>query len=295
MEAYKYSDLLRRLEGFDPWLSKLGLTPRPDDRLHRAFEVLRKADEASRRGIETGIYSDIEPGDWFPIIEALEAHDIFTAFENDLSPQLSSALKRALSGPLQPIHETHRNRDGRNIWYELSLAAEWKLRGARISLEEPDMRLTRDDVTFLVACKRPAALDSVEANTRRAIRQLRDNLDAMEGCTNFGIAAVSLNCAFNAGDRVFSGDLDGLRAILEEELEKNRPYLSKIRDPRICCVMYQVTTPAVGDNRVDLVRTSFTVAQETVPSKGLTIFKDLALHLQSSPKRAREWNCSDNS
>lgn len=89
-------------------------------------------------------------------MEALEAHDVFTAFHNDPSPAIVAALKRALSGPIQPIDENPKNRDSRNIWYELALAAEWRLRGASVSLEEPDLRLTRDSITFLVACKRPA-------------------------------------------------------------------------------------------------------------------------------------------
>src|SRR5258708_7910753 len=104
MDTFKYSDLLLRLEGFDPWLSRLGLTPHLDDRLHQAFKVLRAAEEASRRGNETGVYTDIQPGHWFPIIESLEAHDVFSAFQNEPSPALTSALKRALSRPFQPIH-----------------------------------------------------------------------------------------------------------------------------------------------------------------------------------------------
>ena len=59
--------------------------------------LLRKADNASRKGRETGIYIDISPEDWFPIVEALEAHDVFIAFRNDPSPTIAAALKRALS------------------------------------------------------------------------------------------------------------------------------------------------------------------------------------------------------
>jgi hypothetical protein len=87
MEAFKYSDLLRRLADFDAWLTSLGLTPRPSDRIHEAFKFLRRAEEASRKGQETGNYTNIRPGDWFPIIEALEAHDIFTVFQNDPPPR----------------------------------------------------------------------------------------------------------------------------------------------------------------------------------------------------------------
>jgi hypothetical protein len=38
-------ELLQRLEGFDAWLTSLGLTPRPNDRIHEAFKILRKAEE----------------------------------------------------------------------------------------------------------------------------------------------------------------------------------------------------------------------------------------------------------
>ncbi len=85
METFKYSDLLLRLAGFDAWLTRLGLTPRPNDRVHEAFKILRKAEEASRKGRETGVCINVQPEDWFPIIEALEAHDVFTAFQNEPS------------------------------------------------------------------------------------------------------------------------------------------------------------------------------------------------------------------
>ena len=217
METFKYSDLLQRLDGFDAWLVSRGLRLRSNDRIHHSFSVLRRAEEASRKGRETGVYSEVQPGDWFPVIEALEAHDVLLAFQNDPSPVVGPALKRALSGPLHPIHENARNRDGRNIWFELALAAEWRLRGASVILGEPDLRLTREGVTFLIACKRPATTESIEANLRDAIKQLRRNLDSSPSGT-FGVAAISLTCAFNPGDKVFSGEILGLRKLLEDEL-----------------------------------------------------------------------------
>src|SRR6185437_7455522 len=177
VESFNYSDLLQRLRGFDAWLTSLGLRPRPDDRIHAAIRVLRRAEDVSRKGRETGIYSDIEPGDWFAVIEALEAHDVFLAFQNDPSPEIAATLKRALSGPVHPIQENSKNRDGRNIWFELALAAEWRLRGASVCIGEPDLHLTRDDIQFLVACKRPATIESIEVNLRDAIKQLRHNLN----------------------------------------------------------------------------------------------------------------------
>ncbi len=279
METFKYSDLLRRLAGFDAWLTSLGLTPRPDDRIHEAFKILRRAEEASRKGQETGNYIDIRPGDWYPIIEALEAHDIFVAFQNDPSPVLADELKRALKGPIQPIDENPKNSDGRNIWFELALAAEWRLRGASVILDEPDLRLTRDGTTFLVACKRPANEQSIHANIRDAIKQLQGNLDKTPPGA-FGVAAISLSCVFNRGDKVFSGEMNALRSLLNDELSKHESYLLSVNDPRICCVMLQVATPSVGGEVVDLMRVSQTVAWDLdYPSGGSKTFWEHALDM----------------
>lgn len=284
MERFKYSDLLRRLEGFDPWLTSLGLTPRPNDRIHEAFKILRRAEEASRKGNETGIYSDIHPGDWFPIIEALEAHDVFTAFQNDPSPAFAAELKRALSGPIQPADENPKNRDGRNIWFELALAAEWKLRGASVSVEEPDLRLTREGIIFLLACKRPAMEQSIDANIRDAIKQLQNNLDKTLLGT-FGVAAISLSCVVNPGDKVFSGEMNSLEELLENELTKHERYLNSVDDPRICGVIFHVATPGVGGEGVDLERVSQTVGRALKhPSIGTKIFDEHAQGIRNWPR-----------
>jgi hypothetical protein len=292
MEKLRYSDLLDRLEGFDAWLIKLGLTPRQNDRIHEAFKVLRKAEELSRKGQQTGEYADILPGDWFPVVEALEAHDVFAAFENDPSPAVAVALKRALSGPAQPIRENSKNRDGRNVWYELALAAEWRLRGAVVRLDEPDLCLTRDGVSFLIACKRPAHKNTIQANLDSAIKQLQCNLSSAQACT-FGVAAISLSCTFNAGDRVFTGDMNGLRSHLESELDKYQRFFSTVANPRICCVLFHVVTPGLGGSKVDLVRASFTAAQELTPSLGSKIFEQHAQEIGSTPKQLWEHDVSD--
>jgi hypothetical protein len=291
MEKLKYSDLLRRLEGFDAWLIKLGLRPRQNDRIHEAIKVLRRADELSRKGQQTGRYADILPGDWFPVVEALEAHDVFAAFENDPSPTVATTLKRALSGPVQPIRENSKNRHGRNIWYELALAAEWRLRGAAVRLDEPDLCLTKAGVSFLIACKRPANENTIQANLDSAIKQLKHNLNTAQE-SSFGVAAISLSCAFNAGDRVFTGDMNDLRTRVENELDKYQRYFSTIDDPRICCILFHVVTPGLGGSKVDLVRASFTAAVELTPSLGSKIFEQHAHEIGSTPKQLWEHDVS---
>jgi hypothetical protein len=192
-------------------------------------------------------------------------------------------MKRALSGPLQPIDENHKNTDGRNIWFELALAAEWKLRGASVCLREPDLCLTRDQITFLVACKRPATTESVAANLRDAIKQLQRNLDNSVSGT-FGVAAISLSCVVNPGDKVFSGEMQGLRTLLDNQLDQHRPYLRSVDDTRICCILFHVATPGVGDS-VDLLRVSFTAAQELHPSIGSKTFQKHGQAMLDNPRR----------
>jgi hypothetical protein len=261
MQSFKYCDLLHRLDGFDPWLRSLGLTPRSNDRVHQAFNTLRLADEASRKGQETGEYSKVQGEHLFPLIEALEAHDIFTAFENDSSEALVNSLKRAMSGPAQPVDEKKgANSDGRNIWFELALAAQWRLLGATVHLGEPDLRLLRDNKTFLVACKRPASENSVRSNIRGAIAQLNRNL-RLAPQDVFGVVAISFSRVLNPGDKYFSGDLEHLGNLLQGCMHQyNRHWQSAEADPRICSILFHAATPSDLGQQVDVSLVTYSVA-----------------------------------
>jgi len=200
-------------------------------------------------------------------------------------PVLAATLKRALKGPIQPIDENPKNSDGRNIWFELALAAEWRLRGASVILEEPDLRLTRDSITFQVACKRPANGQSIHAKIRDAIKQLQRNLGKTPPNV-FGVAAISLSCVFNPGGKVFSGEMNALGRLLNDELAKHERYLLSVNDPRICCIMFHIATPSVGGEDVDLMRASHTLAWDLDrPSVGSMAFREHARDMISRPRR----------
>ncbi len=147
-----------------------------------------------------------------------------------------------------------------------------------------DLQLIRDGITFLVACKRPANEHSIHANIHDAIEQLQENFNnAPPGA--FGIAAINISCVFNSGNQVFSGDMKALGNLLEKELDKHKGYLVSVDDPRICCVMFDVATPSVGGQNVDLVRASYSVAQELKhPSIGSKTFKEHARDMGSRTK-----------
>ncbi len=285
METLRYSDILRRLEGLDPWLRSLGLTPRNNDRIHQALSVVRMADEATRKGHETGQYSRLQSEHLFPLVEAVEAHDIFCVFEKDSSGALASALRRGLSGPTQPIDEKNEaSRDGRNVWFELALAAEWKLRGAAVELAEPDLNLFRDGATFLIACKRPGSESSVRSNIRGAIKQLNRSLQSAPNDV-FGVIAISLSRILNPGTSYWTGDIEQLGNRLNQEmLASSQHWRSASTDPRTCAILFHAATPSDFDKSVDLSRMTYTVARAVNRvSDGTRIFEK---HVREMKARA---------
>ena len=262
MARYRYEEILKRLEGLDQWLSEMGVKAVANDRVHQALDVMRMAEAASRRGRETGEYTNINSRDLFPIIEALEVFEVFCAFEKEKSRPLSETLRRALSGPAHPIHENTQNRDGRNMWFELALAAEWRSRGAQVELGEPDLHLSWEDKRFLVACKRPYREESIRANVRTAISQLNENLKS-ESKDSFGVIAISLSKVLNPGDKVLDGGPEALDSILARLLEEHKSdWHSAETDSRICAVLFHAVTPADTGNDVDISRVTYTLATE---------------------------------
>lgn len=94
------------------------------------------------------------------------------------------------------------------------------------------------------------------------------------------MAAISLSCAFNPGDKVFS-EMQGLGKLLENKLDQHRLFLQSVDDPRICCIMFHVATPGIGEG-VDLMLVSFGVAQELRPSIGSKTFAEQGRAMRSN-------------
>lgn len=241
--------LLADFEKLDSWLQRLGLAPK-NDRVHHAIEILREAEAISK-----GERAAPKSGEKFVfgLTEALEIHDIFMAFKDENpTPVLREKVARAFSGPLRPADETSANADGRNVMFELSVAAELRLRGLPIQIGEPDILL---DIApgFFVECKRPFKESSICPNIRSAANQLGENLKNDEG--TFGMIAVSASRLLNAGDKLFvapSEDIgtERLGDMLETlGRESQRHWRTMERNPRICAVLFHVSTPAIFQNR----------------------------------------------
>lgn len=285
MPTLKYAALLSDLEKLDPWLHRLGLDPK-NDRAHSAIEILREAESISK-----GEKAPPKSGEKFVfgLTEALEIHAIYMAFENEDPTLLKEKLARAFSGPHRPADETSANSDGRNVMFELSLAAEMRFRGLPIRIGEPDILL---DIGpgFFIECKRPFKESSIRSSIRGAADQLGENLKNTEG--KFGIIAVSASRLLNAGDKLFvapSEDIgvERLGDLLETLARENQHSWQKIeRNPRICAVLFHVSTPAVFQNKDIIYQLSyvqvFAIGQETDEVK---ILRDAVTTAFRGPKR----------
>jgi len=263
MQTTRYAEILDTLAKLDSWLERMGIEPKKD-RIHQAIEIVRKAEE----GFETARCSgqpakigNIEDF-YFGITEALEFCDIFRAFESEKPEVIGPRLQRALSGPLRPIEETANNADGRNVMFELALAAEWRLRGGDVILGEPDLILRLDDVPFLVACKRPRYEHSIRANVRRAAEQLQQALTREEFHGGFGIITISTSRILNPGDKIFQIATEEARHrlgdVLERLLHENEIHWKRSEfDPRVSAILFCVATPAAIEDRDTLARMSY--------------------------------------
>jgi hypothetical protein len=257
-----YSDILRDLEGLDEWLLSLGVPVRSADRVHYAIRKLESAEQAFLSG--TPQARGVSKSDYlFGLTEALELRDVYRAFRDHPPQHLRDRLTRALSGPHLPEAETTRNRDGRNIMFELALGAEWALNGASVDLIEPDLGLKMAERYYLVACKRPESEHGIRAAVRDAASQLRSAL-ACAPMNHFGVIAISLSRVLNPGNTYFSGNYEQLSELLNGLMSLHRPnWRATDFHPQNIAISFYAQTPA--DWGEGLYRLS---AMRTVEARG---------------------------
>jgi len=166
---------------------------------------------------------------------------------------LRPKVERVLIGPLLPRDEDENSSHGRNILFELQLAAQFASAGLTPVLgEHPDLHVEVDGHRLLIECKRPASL----AGARKAITKARDQLlkhlkKAPVGSR--GVIALSVTKLMNPGDLLFrySGDASGKEA-LAAEIERHRERLADSWTDRlhgkITGMIWHVITPAVDES-----------------------------------------------
>jgi len=212
------------------------------DRAHYAIRKLERAQQAHAEATEKAI--EVSKLDYlFALTEALELRDVYCAFKDHPSDELRERLTRAFSGPPLPQAETKKNRDGRNIMFELALGSEWTLLGGKVEFLEPDLCLRTPHRSYLVACKRPENDHGIRAAVKDAASQLRSVLETQN--ENFGIVAISLSRILNHGDTYFSGRYEQLSNILNDLIAVHRKdWRTTEFHPRNIAILVYAHTPA---------------------------------------------------
>jgi len=124
-------------------------------------------------------------------LDIIEFLDIFDAFKCEPLELVAPKVERAASGPFSPVDERAENSDARNLQFELSLAAEWRLNGLNVRIGEPDFTLLAGSSEFIIECKRPFSEGSIRSNIRNAKGQLAVHLDKYKSA--FGAIAISVS------------------------------------------------------------------------------------------------------
>jgi hypothetical protein len=178
--GFRAQTMLAKTDALESWLRDLGFNK--NTRVHQAIDLFRAT--TKQLTFDGPVSSDKYLGeDSFLFRDFLcaqsdvaEFTDIHAAFGQEEPERIVPKLERALSGPFSAINETNENSDARNVQFELSLAAEWRLNGLSVDIGEPDFTLHLGTTNFLIECKRPSSEGSVRRNIRQAKNQLERTL-----------------------------------------------------------------------------------------------------------------------
>jgi hypothetical protein len=233
-----YEILTERLLRLERMLVGRGFSD-PIPRIQFHLEILRKLRE--RAGVDT------DETLW-SLVEATELADIYCTLPSMPSRLLRQKFRAILSGPFNPQTETPGSNLARNTVFELRLAGWFCHRGIPTELgHNPDIACTIGNRRLLIQCKRPFSRSSIEANLKRACKQLSVDLNLACHPSTRGVAAISMSRALNPGVRFLSvrteADLTPALAIQIKDLAVH--YVRRfIAGPRIIGVVFDVITAA---------------------------------------------------
>jgi hypothetical protein len=260
-----YKQICDELVTANEWLSSLGIREHQDrQRQHiRRIEQLEEARQA-------GNLADATRGDagrlsMFSLTEAIEFLDVYDAFSQGHPDELPDRIRQALDGPADLGDESPKSSLGRNIMFELNLAARLKVQGSPVALPlNPDILTEIDGRPLNLQCKRPFRPETIPGNIHDAEKQLVNDLRAANNPEARGVIAISVSRLLNRGDQLFVGpDESTIKQRLGDDVqilgEKYRDVWGNVADVRIIGILFHLITPTHIQD-INLL----TVGQQTV-------------------------------
>jgi hypothetical protein len=205
-EIYQnYSDALQ-------WMRKIGVKFGPDRTQHYQKVVEHWKNKYKIATKEEG--KKIFPKFVNSMFEIHDFVDIYKAFNNVPESQLThivAKLQKGVNGPINSAEETPKSTSARNFLFEATLAARAHRpeKGVEtIFNAETDTGIQIENKKLWIECKRVTSVNKIEANVRKAAKQLGLIFKKKIGSGHRGIVALEVTKLFNSSDQIFVSDND---------------------------------------------------------------------------------------
>ena len=188
----KFDQELKLVQEFNQWLIKNGIKTN-GSRLYEVIDLLKVIVDHYKADKVTQLLANHDEATlWVVLTDATAFVRVYLAFKNTKSHVLPRGkFKEMLVGPLLPWDEssTKNNIHGRNILFELEMAAVFKRAGLKIT-DYDDVSFNFKKKQFNVQCKRIHSPKSVTANISNAVDQITKR---MKDSNTKGLICLSID------------------------------------------------------------------------------------------------------
>jgi hypothetical protein len=229
----------------------------------------------------------------FESTELIDIHDGLAGIDEDIA---ASLRKFAQGCPLLTGECRTGNNVGRNIGFELDIAASFRRLGFPIKLQPPaDLWITSQDNPIAVECKRPFSYDALGANMEKAFSQLRQRYRTHASPSQVrGVAALSASKMENDGSLMLQAanatDLNiTIRRLSDQFVARTHESWDKARDRRTIGIVVQLRAPSrIEDVNLFVVVRHFTWIGLAQTSEDQQLFRRLANAFTSPEEKLGE-------
>ena len=183
------------------------------------------------------------------LVEATELADIYCGLPIMSARTLCAKFRDILGGPFNPQQETTASNLARNTVFELHMAGWLSHKGIPTRIcHNPDIACSMANRVLFIQCKRPFSRQKIEANIKRACKQLSADLDVANDVRNRGVVAISMTRAINPGTMFLQvrTEAELTPALFSQMHDLATHYVSKvIKGLRIIGIVFDITTAAL--------------------------------------------------
>lgn len=170
---------------------------------------------------------NLSPGFVSSIFEIYDFIAIYNAFQNVPITQLNgivAKLQKGVNGPISSAEETDKSRTARNFLFEALFAAKVHSPGNKVEAilgAESDTGIKINGKKLWVECKRVTSEKKIEANVKKACKQLETIIKKQTGSGHRGIVALEVTKIMSPDDSIFVSNNDSeLVASVDRMMDK---------------------------------------------------------------------------